>query len=128
MIENAGIPWKYEKTCLDTSIYTEFHARADSDGQNPSKICQKSQNHAEITKFRFDPMNLNICSRRFQKSQSQYEKLPPNVEKSMISKCHFFLWRLYDMIWYDMIWNEMIWYDTIWYNMIWYDMTHDDII
>ena len=58
--------------------------------QNPSKICQKSQNHAEITKFRFDPMNLNIFSRRFQKSQSQYEKLAPNVEKPMISKFHLF--------------------------------------
>ena len=81
---------KTKKKCLDTSIYTEFHAGVDSDGQNPSKIYQKSQNHAEITKFRFDPMNLNIFSRRFQKSQSQYEKLAPNVEKSMISKCLFF--------------------------------------
>ena len=45
---------KILKICLDTSIYTEFHAGVDSDGQNPSKICQKSQNHTEITKFRFD--------------------------------------------------------------------------
>ena len=88
MIENVGILWKYEKICLDTSIYTEFHAGVDSDGQNPSKIYQKSQNHTEITKFRFDPMDLNIFSRRFQKSQSQYEKLAPNVEKSIISKFH----------------------------------------
>ena len=90
MFENAEILRKYVKLSLDTSIYTEFHAGVDSDGQNPSKIYQKSRNHAEITKFRFDPMNLNIFSRRFQKSQCQYEKLAPNVEKSMISKCHLF--------------------------------------
>ena len=31
---------KYEKIWSDTSIYTEFRAGVDSDGQNPSKICQ----------------------------------------------------------------------------------------
>ena len=91
MIPNAGILWKYEKICSDTSIYTEFHAGVDSDGQNPSKIYQKSQNHAEITKFRYYPTNLNIFSRRFQKSQSQHEKLAPHVEKSMISKFILFV-------------------------------------
>ena len=80
MFENAEIPRKYIKLRLDTSTYTEFHAAVDSDGQDPSKIYQKSQNHTEIMKFRFDPMNLNIFSRRFQKSQSQYEKLAPNVK------------------------------------------------
>ena len=84
MLENAEIQRKYVKIWLDTLIYTEFHAGVDSDGQNQFKIHQKSQNHAEITKFRFDRMNLNIFSRRFQKSQSQYEKLAPNVEKSMV--------------------------------------------
>ena len=90
MFENAEILRKYVKLWLDRSIYTEFHAGVDSDGQNQLKIRQKSRNDSEITKFRFDHMNLNIFSRGFQKSQSQYEQLAPNVEKSMISKCHFF--------------------------------------
>ena len=42
MFENAEILQKYVKKILDTSIYTEFHATVDSDGQNPSKIYQKS--------------------------------------------------------------------------------------
>ena len=50
MNENAEIQRKYLNKLLDTSLYTEFHAGVDSDGENPSKICQKSQNHAEITK------------------------------------------------------------------------------
>ena len=49
MFENAEILREYVKLWLDTSIYTDFHAGVDSDGQNPSNICQKSQNHAEIT-------------------------------------------------------------------------------
>ena len=95
MFGNAEILRKYIKLWLDTSIYAEFYAGVDSDGENPSKICKKLQNHAEITKFRFDHMNLNTFSRGFPKSLSQYEKLAPNVEKSMISKCHFFSRRMY---------------------------------
>ena len=45
MIENAEIQRKYINIWSDTSIYTEFHAGVDSDGQNQFKIHQKSQNH-----------------------------------------------------------------------------------
>ena len=48
----------------------------------------------EIMNFLFDHMNLNMFSRRFRKSQSQYETLAPNFKNSMISI--FFSWRLYD--------------------------------
>ena len=54
--------------------------------QKIPKVTKWRRNH----EFPIWPHESEFFSRRFQKSQSQYEKLAPNVEKSMISKCHVF--------------------------------------
>ena len=61
LIHNDRLLRKYVKIWLDTSIYTEFHAKVDSDGQNQANINQQSRNDVEIKKFRFNHMNETLC-------------------------------------------------------------------
>ena len=42
-----------------------------------------------MTTFRFDPMNLNLFSRKFRKSRSQYQKIVEKGGKSKISSFFF---------------------------------------